>query len=181
MILMRIIETDGDSRDSGRLRETHETQRNYWGLARLMRLKETSGDLWHSDYCGHWDLRESSVHSSLWVSWVSIRIPECDDSPWVSDSHEYNQYTVVFLSLMSPQLSLWVLLFPSNITESHESPLVSLSLMIPHESMILRSLMSPHGFCLMSLQQYPWVSWVPRILYESHESPVVSLSLISLH
>ena len=44
-ILMRIIETDGDSRVLGRLRENHETQRNYWGLARLMRLKETSGDL----------------------------------------------------------------------------------------------------------------------------------------
>ena len=178
---MGIIKTGWDSRDSGRLRKTHETQSNYWGLTRLMRLIETSGDLWDSDYSGHCDLWESTVHSSLWVSWVSISVPESDDSPWV---------TMILISIITTQLSfwvswvpscLWVLLFPSNITESHESPLVSLSLMIPHESMILRSLMSPHGFCLMSLQQYPWVSWVPRILYESHESPVVSLSLISLH
>ena len=38
--LMRLKETTGNSRESGRLRESHETQVDFW---RLMRLKETTG------------------------------------------------------------------------------------------------------------------------------------------
>ena len=33
--LIRLIETAGDSSESGRLKETHETQGDYWGLLGL--------------------------------------------------------------------------------------------------------------------------------------------------
>ena len=38
-VIMRMIETFGDSRDSKRLQETHETQRVSW---RIIRLRETT-------------------------------------------------------------------------------------------------------------------------------------------
>ena len=47
---MRLWETTGDSLDSARLMETHETQRDYRGLMRLKRLLGTHETL--KDYCG---------------------------------------------------------------------------------------------------------------------------------
>ena len=42
---MRLRETTGDSWDSARLMETHETQGDYWGIRGLMRLRKTTVDL----------------------------------------------------------------------------------------------------------------------------------------
>ena len=39
--LIRLIETAGDSSDSGRLMESHENPVDFWGI---MRLIETAGD-----------------------------------------------------------------------------------------------------------------------------------------
>ena len=55
---MRLRETTGDSCDSERLMETHETQRDQLGFMRLTGTHETRET--HRDQLGHMRLREAN-------------------------------------------------------------------------------------------------------------------------